>query len=545
MIRSHRSILRRFEDLPLKIKGVIVVAGPLMLIMSALALVFLADRQSTIADNQVRLTLAIQSDIQEIHAHIAEAATGVRGYLLTGNKTWLAPYERAKTALPTVIARMGQQLADPEQKQRLSKVRIMIDKKLASLERLRAVASADALARQELAGLLTGSKKDLDILRAEIDAMVKREAELLALRTNDADQVRTLSRGLLVAAALLGLTGSLAAVALFSKGIVRRVHALEGMAHRLAHGERVGALDPAKDEIGHLEQALQNASTLLKKREHELRQSERNLIAAREEALRASQAKSEFLSRMSHELRTPLNSILGFAQLLELDAKDEVARDNIEQILRAGRHLLTLIGDVLDLARIEAGRMDLTIEPHLVPEILTEAATLARPLAQARQIRIDVSNPSGADLTALADRRRLLQILLNLLSNAVKYNHESGHVVLAFRPLDETLVRITVLDSGPGIPPERAAGLFLDFDRLGAERSVVEGSGLGLALSRQLADAMGGSLAHDNRREGGSAFHLDLPLAKRHQSEADGRTGGKHVSLMVEGQWPEANADAP
>ena len=353
MTRIRDSVLRRFEDLPLKSKGVLLVAGPLMLIIAALALVFLADRKSAKADEQVRLTLAIQSNIQEIHAHIAEAATGVRGYLLTGETAWLAPYDRAKAALPIVIERMTHRLVDSEQKERLAQVDAMIGKKLASLERLREAASTDASARPALTGALNESKKDLDQLRAEIQEMIEREADLLASRTAEADHVRAGSRALLLAAGVLGLSGAIAAVSLFSTGIVRRVHALEDMAHRLALGESVGVVNPARDEIGHLEQALSDASALLTKRERDLRQSELDLIAAREEALRASQAKSEFLSRMSHELRTPLNSILGFAQLLELDVNDELARDNIEQILRAGRHLLSLIRDVLDLARIE------------------------------------------------------------------------------------------------------------------------------------------------------------------------------------------------
>ncbi|MGK9230124.1 CHASE3 domain-containing protein [Inquilinus limosus] len=501
----------RFVDWPLKAKGIVVVAVPLALLLGALAFVFLADRQSTVAENQVRLTLAIQSDIQEIHAQIAEAATGVRGYLLTGQESFLAPYDRAQAGLPVVIERMGQRLADPEQKDRLQRIRAMVATKLASLAELRRAAAADPANPQALTVALTESKQDLDVLRAEIDAMSRREAGLLAARTEAAERIRALSRALLVVAGLLGLSGAIAAVGLFSTGIVRRVQALEGMAHRLARGERVEAPDPAGDEIGHLERALHEASILLRQREAELRESEHNLVAAREEALQASRAKSEFLSRMSHELRTPLNSILGFAQLLELDLKDEEARENVAQILRAGRHLLSLIGDVLDLARIEAGRMDLAVEPLPAAEVLAEAAALATPLGQPRGIAIEAAAPDDGGLPVLADRRRLLQVLLNLLSNAVKYNRDGGRVVLEHRPADAGRVRITIRDTGPGIPPDRAARLFAAFDRLGADRSAAEGSGLGLALSRQLAEAMGGRLIHENLAEGGSAFHLDLP----------------------------------
>ncbi|WP_225772227.1 ATP-binding protein [Inquilinus sp. Marseille-Q2685] len=506
-----RRRLGRFTDLPLKTKGIIVVAVPLALLLGALVFAFLADRQSAVAEDRIRLTLAIQSDIQEIHAQIAEAATGVRGYLLTGEDSFLAPYDRAVAGLPVVIERMGGRLVDPEQKERLQRIRTMVAAKLDSRAALRRAATAGPADQPALTVALAESKADLDALRAEIDTMTRREAELLAARSEVAEEARWRSQAQLVAAGVLGLGGALAAVILFSTGIVRRVHALEGAAHRLARGESVAAPHPAGDEIGHLEQALHQASILLRRREAELRESERNLVAAREEALQASRAKSEFLSRMSHELRTPLNSILGFAQLLELDLKDEEARESVAQILRAGRHLLSLVGEVLDLARIEAGGMDLAIEPLAVAELLAEAVTLAAPLGQPRGIALALAAPGGAGLSVLADRRRLLQVLLNLLSNAVKYNRDGGRVVLDHRPADSARVRITIRDTGPGIPPERAERLFAAFERLGADRSAAEGSGLGLALSRQLAEAMGGRLLHENLAEGGSAFHLELP----------------------------------
>ncbi|EJZ19921.1 HAMP domain-containing sensor histidine kinase, partial [Rhizobium sp. Pop5] len=224
----------------------------------------------------------------------------------------------------------------------------------------------------------------------------------------------------------------------------------------------------------------------------------------------ASNAKSEFLSRMSHELRTPLNSVLGFAQLLEMDVDDPESRESVAQILRAGRHLLSLIDEVLDMARIEAGRMDLAVEAQPVAEVIEEAVALAKPLCGKQQIRIEVIE-AEPDLMVLADRRRLLQVLLNLLSNAVKYNRPQGSVTVSYRALDDR-IRIEVSDTGPGIPAERVARLFTPFDRLGAERISQEGTGLGLALSKHLIDAMGGTLGFSNRK-GGATFHVDLPRA--------------------------------
>lgn len=242
----------------------------------------------------------------------------------------------------------------------------------------------------------------------------------------------------------------------------------------------------------------------------ERKQIEEALLAAREDAIRASNAKSEFLSRMSHELRTPLNSVLGFAQLLEMDVTDTESKESVAQILRAGRHLLSLIDEVLDMARIEAGRMDLAVEAQSVAEVIDEAVSLARPLCGKQQITIEVVEPAEPDLSVLADRRRLLQVFLNLLSNAVKYNRPQGSVTVSHRAMDGGYIRIEVSDTGPGIPAERVSRLFTPFDRLGAERISQEGTGLGLALSKHLTDAMGGTLGFSNR-EGGATFHIDLP----------------------------------
>lgn len=631
-------MMPRFADLPLRAKGIVIIMVPLALLLAALASVFIADRQSRIAEDQVRVTLEIQSGIQELHALIAEAATAMRGYLLTGRSDFLDPFNRAEDRLPVVLDEVGRRLRDEEQKARLERIRALVDAKFDRLQLLKQADILRAGGREDLATKLIEGKQVLDVLRQEIDAMNRREADLLNARTQAADRVRTLSRSLMISAGFLGLAGALVAVFLFSASIVRRVHALKAEAHRLSRGEVVTSADPFHDELGNLGQALADASVLLKKREADLTESEERfrqlvegvsdygifgldpdggvvswnagaeritgyqaeeivgqhfsrfypaetretfpgeelskaalhgrteaegwrlrkdgsrfwshvvvtalhdetgrlrgfskitrditerkqfeeaLLAAREDAVRASNAKSEFLSRMSHELRTPLNSVLGFAQLLEMDVDDAESRESVAQILRAGRHLLSLIDEVLDMARIEAGRMDLTVEPQPVAEVIEEAVALARPLCGKQQIRIEVIE-AEPDLTVLADRRRLLQVFLNLLSNAVKYNRPQGSVTVSHRVLDDR-IRIEVSDTGPGIPAERVARLFTPFDRLGAERISQDGTGLGLALSRHLIDAMGGALGFSNRA-GGATFHVDLPRAPAAMREAE------------------------
>ena len=267
------------------------------------------------------------------------------------------------------------------------------------------------------------------------------------------------------------------------------------------------------------------------------------LQSAQREAEAANQAKSEFLSRMSHELRTPLNAVLGFAQLLEMDALSDEQRENVAYISRAGRHLLDLINEVLDISRIESGQMTISLEAVAVGDLLQELSALVGPLADARRVTLDTSQATLAGF-ALADRQRLKQVLLNLLSNAVKYNREGGSVTVHCEHVGDDRVRIAVVDSGYGIAPEHLERLFRPFDRLGAEQGSVEGTGMGLALSKGLVEAMGGSIGVHSTLDVGSTFWLELASAEGpleryeriHPQAAEEEEPGRapHVILQIE-----------
>ena len=253
---------------------------------------------------------------------------------------------------------------------------------------------------------------------------------------------------------------------------------------------------------------------------------EKELRDAKEEADRANHAKSDFLSRMSHELRTPLNSILGFGQLLDRQSPTETQRPRIRYILSAGRHLLNLINEVLDISRIEAGTLQLSVEPVCLEEAIGEALDLMRPLAAERTIALTAHCSLDNTTYVLADRQRLKQVLLNLLSNAVKYTAVQGSVTISFDQSGTDLTRISVRDTGAGIPVEKLARLFTPFDRLGAEQSAVEGTGLGLALCQRLVQAMHGLIGVNSTLGNGSTFWLDLPQSKSPlQTLADCRSG--------------------
>ena len=256
---------------------------------------------------------------------------------------------------------------------------------------------------------------------------------------------------------------------------------------------------------------------------------EAELLTAVGLAERASLAKSEFLSRMSHELRTPLNSVLGFAQILDMDDLADHQLQEVGHILRAGRHLLDLIDEVLDIARIESGHLDLVVEPISLLDVLGDAVDLARPLAEHRDVQLVVSSPScPPDTAVLADRQRLLQVLLNLLSNATKYNDRAGCVDVAVRLTDDGRVAIAVADTGPGIRPENLDRVFEPFDRLGAELSGVEGTGVGLTLSKHLVEHMGGDITVTSRLGVGSTFTVRLALADRHDQPPPAALPARH-----------------
>jgi signal transduction histidine kinase/CheY-like chemotaxis protein len=234
---------------------------------------------------------------------------------------------------------------------------------------------------------------------------------------------------------------------------------------------------------------------------------------AREAAEEANRSKSEFLSRMSHELRTPLNAVLGFAQLLETDDLDPGQQDSVKQILHGGRHLLGLINEVLDITRIETGTFQLSPEPVGVRDVVDEVIELARPLAAAAEVQLS-RGITGLDEHVLADRQRLKQILLNLVGNAIKYNRRGGTVVVSCEHVESSKLRVKVHDTGMGIRPEHLELLFTPFERLGAEHTSVEGTGVGLALSRRLAEAMGGVVDLETVVGQGSTFWVELPVVE-------------------------------
>jgi signal transduction histidine kinase/CheY-like chemotaxis protein len=493
---------RWWLDRPVRAKGMIVVAIPLIALVAVTSASLVLEHNERQERSVVLTASALSTSAQQVLADAVNAETGVRGYAATRDPLFLQPYTvsvtrfaRDQAALRAAAVAEGDSRAERT-------AAATATTQMADLARLRSAVSAGASDTALRPALETG-KTTMDTLRRQTAALTHGPTALNLIRRANVTQLESTIDWVSIAGLALGVLAGLIGVALFGSGISRRITKAAANAVRLGEGQPLQPVPSARDELGRLARSQTRAEELLVSRTTQL-------ITARDEAVTATKAKNAFLSSTSHELRTPLNAVLGFAQLLQLSDLDQEDQDGVEHILGAGHHLLSLINELIDIARIESGEFSLSVEPVAVQPVVEETCQLMAPLAADRSIT--VSQPCAPPgLAVKADRQRLRQILVNLLSNAIKYNRFGGTITITCQADRPDQASLTVADTGPGIPAADLDRIFDPFERLGADQTAIEGTGIGLPLARAFAEAMHGSLTAASIPGEGTTFTITLP----------------------------------
>ena len=615
-------LARRWADFPVRRKGLVVLAIPLLpLVLLTLLIALLSRGEERDVQRQFTRTLAAGAAAQRTFRLTVEADTAARGYFLLRTDDSLRRYERAQAEIAPSLQRLNS-LADPRRHEDFARLQSLVEAYTRQLAAI--VNSARSSGGAPPSGLIEQGNAAMQAVREQFLTIETLQNELLTERTR---RVSSTARWLWIIAILsipLGIAGGIIGILLFTSGISRRLTRLARNAGDLAEGKPFETGSDADDELGQLERRLAETAALLAEQREKARiahdevdrfftlapemfciagtdgffkrvnaawtdvlgwsredmmarpyldiihpddreatireagaladgrmtvhfenryackdgtykwlqwkaaavpdqqrifaaarditpqkEAEATIQRAKDTADQANQAKSVFLSRMSHDLRTPLNAVLGFAQLLEMEATTPGQLEQTRQIIRAGRHLLDLINEVLDIAHVESGRLSLSLEPVAVAGLLSAAVELIHPLAEQKAIAVRIES-FPADWHVRADRRRLMQVVVNLLSNAIKYNREGGHVRLSCAETDDWR-RITITDTGFGLTPEQQAVVFNPFERLNAAQSTIEGTGLGLSVAKGFTEAMGGRIGLDSVPQEGSTFWIELP----------------------------------
>lgn len=500
-----KRLAEAWASIPLRVKGLIVVAIPLAALLAVTSGLYFLQRTQNQEQVAIREILRVRSQIQTVLTLLLDAETGVRGYGVSEDPSFLRPYRDSFDTLPGALAELEEITGDNAgQAARARRIRFLAGQKLEVLAQL----SQPAFAHRDYGPgepLIQEDNELMTQLRDELGEMRTTEEGRLRAQLAQARATRENQPYVFGVALLAGLVLGILAALLFTTGIVQRVTRIEESAHRLSKGEPLLDRPPGKDEIGRLAQALQEASELLATREQELRH-------ARDRAETASLAKSDFLSRTSHELRTPLTAIRGLAMTLHNMEHNEVEHDALGRIVHASENLTRLLNDFLDISRIEAGVLHFDIEKVMLPSLLPDTLKLLTPRAEQKNITLTLE---GADdvPNMQADPQRLEQVLYNLIGNAIKYNERGGSVTVVCSEPQPGRVRIAVVDDGPGIPIDKLPRLFTPYDRLGAENTSEKGVGLGLPISKSLAELMDGELGVESKDGEGSTFYIDLPAA--------------------------------
>ena len=499
-----------------------VLAGAVLLAALGVVVTFRAFGQIEEASAARKQALVVINSANGLLSELTDAETGQRGYVLTGDKAFLKPYLSVRGGIRAHIQELSQMTLTGPSRKYMDKLAPLIDSKMAELAHVIELCRKHDITTAVADVRLGRGRRLMESIRAEMSGFIQAEEDALARHEADFNSTMRRLFVLIVIASLCVLLLALGSVYLIYRGTRQR---LANLVHL---------------ETRHFLEIQEETNRVLEKTNAELE-------SARSAADKASLAKSDFLSSMSHELRSPLNAILGFAQLLNSDSPPATPpqKASIDEILRAGWYLLELINEVLDLAAIESGKTSLSTEPVSLAEVMSECRAMIEPQGQKRGVTLTFPQ-FAVPCFVHADRTRLKQVLLNLLSNAVKYNREHGTVEVTCAAGAEDRMRISIMDGGMGLPPEKLTQLFQPFNRLGQESGVEQGTGIGLMMSKRLVELMGGAVGVESAVGVGSVFWFELrsaaapllPAAKAEPAsavQAQARNGaGPRTLLYVE-----------
>ncbi len=503
-----RYIAQRWLNLSLASKGAAIVAIPLICTLSMLVLVAVMYQGTEAARGWVMHTERILSDSNKTVAAVLSAESTFRGYLLTREPEFLDLHYATRIDLQKGMNQLLVLTSDnPGQHERIRHVAGLMREELTILDSQIALTKSNPTV--DLAEAVNVSRKRIMAVRAAMAEFDERESQLLDERRNwnaiQASRVRVTLWLFCVVGAFSTVMGAL----LFTAGVSRRIEKLVENTQRFSRREPLVPMEPGVDAIGRLAEALSDAEQIVRDREQRLVENAAELEQSRKRAEAATRAKTDFLASMSHEIRSPMNAIIGMSDLL---AKTTLTREQEEYIgilQRAGNNLLSVINDILDLSKIEAGRVELDHVQFDCSAVVDRVIEVASVASWAKGVELIGNYVPGAPRHFLGDPDRLQQVLLNLVSNAVKFT-EKGEVVVKVEAGDPPeSIHVSVLDTGIGIAEEKIDVIFEKFAQ--ADSSTTRkygGTGLGLAICKQLVELMGGRIWVDSKIGEGSTFHF-------------------------------------
>jgi signal transduction histidine kinase/DNA-binding response OmpR family regulator len=499
---------RLWLNLSFPAKGGVIVAIPAICAVAMLFLLADAQRRFESSNQLVIHSEQVLSQSRELLAASLSAEASARGYLLTHDEAFLEIHQNARRRVSNGFSQVFQLTEDnPGQQAPMRRAMALMQEEIAALDAQMAGSAAD------LRRAVNESRRRLDALKAEIDAFDGEEHRLLGARREEFLRHRDRLRVEILAFCFVGGLAAVLGVVLFTSNVRRRLERIASNAARLARRESDGPVDRSPDAIGRLEETLVETTRTMLDREQRLSENAAELERAKLAAEAAVKAKTEFVSNISHEIRSPMNALLGAAEMLattELDGKQE---EFVKMIDRAGNNLLSVINEVLDHAKIEAGRLDLEELPFDLDLAVGRVKELLAPTAAEKGLELLTRRGPGVPRRVTGDAQRLHRVLINLVSNALKFT-ETGLVAIKVEPGEAAgMLRFSVSDTGIGIPADRQEAIFGQFTQADASTTRrYGGTGLGLSIARHIVELMGGRIWVESEAGAGSTFHFTASL---------------------------------